>query len=281
MAVTLPSIAVLGAGAMGGAVLSGLLKPGVLVDGSITVTTSTEASAAALRSSKVTALSTEMDAAANRRAVIGARIVVVAVKPLKVAGLLSDIADSLDNGAIVVSVAVGVTTATMEALVACTVLRAMPNTPASIGRGVTGVAAGSRATQAEVDVVAALFGTVGTVLVVPEDQIDALSTISGSGPAYVFYLVEQLTATAVNLGFTAAEAATMVQETFLGASELLAASDLTPTELRRQVTSPNGTTERAVAVLQAADLAALFDRATAAALARAKELAAGGSQLPS
>jgi pyrroline-5-carboxylate reductase len=111
-------------------------------------------------------------------------------------------------------------------------------------------------------------------VVVPESQIDALSTISGSGPAYVFYLIEQLTSTAESMGFSPADAATLVSTTFLGASELLAASGSAPAELRRRVTSPNGTTERAIAVLEKADLKDLFDRATAAALARARELGA-------
>ena len=113
------------------------------------------------------------------------------------------------------------------------------------------------------------------VVEVPESQIDALSTISGSGPAYVFYLVEQLTRTAVNLGFTPAQAAELVTGTFLGSVELLVASGKEPEELRRQVTSPNGTTQRAIAELEKADLTGLFDRATASALARAKEMAEG------
>jgi pyrroline-5-carboxylate reductase len=113
------------------------------------------------------------------------------------------------------------------------------------------------------------------VLEVPEAKVDALSTISGSGPAYVFLLIEQLTRTAVGLGFSPEEAAVMVNDTFLGASELLAATGEHPAELRRRVTSPKGTTERAIAVLEEADLSELFDRATAAALARNRELAQG------
>ena len=120
-----------------------------------------------------------------------------------------------------------------------------------------------------------LFETVGQVLVVPESQLDPLSTISGSGPAYVFYLIEQLTAAAVDKGFTPEQAAVMVQGTFRGASELLASSGEDPAELRRRVTSPKGTTERAIAVLEASDLKQVFDAATDAALARARELAAG------
>jgi pyrroline-5-carboxylate reductase len=277
MSVTLPSITILGAGSMGGAILSGLLQPSVVVQGGIRVTNRTEAKAAALRSDAVQSLATEDDADANRSAVLGASVVLVGVKPAMVPDLLREIADSIAPGAIVISVAAGVTTASMEALLPSTVsvLRAMPNTPAIVGRAVTGLSAGSRSTPEDLALAAAVFDTVGEVVEVPEEKIDALSTVSGSGPAYVFYLVEQLTAAAVDLGFTPEQAARLVNGTFLGASELLVSSGEAPAELRRRVTSPKGTTERAVAELEKADLKALFDRATAAALARARELAAG------
>lgn len=277
--VDLPSIAFLGAGSMARAVLAGLLQPHVTVAGGIRATNRSEARAAEFADEpRVTAYSTETDAAANRRAVDGAKLVVVAVKPAMVPDLLDEIADALEPGAIVVSVAAGVTVATFEAHLPAhvSVVRTMPNTPAVVGRGVTGVSAGTRSTEEDLALVVSLFETVGEVLVVPESQLDALSTVSGSGPAYVFLLIEELTKTAIAKGFTPEQAATMVQGTFRGASELLAASDDDPAELRRRVTSPKGTTERAIAVLQAADLAALFDRATDAALARARELAAGG-----
>ena len=202
---------------------------------------------------------------------------VVAVKPAMVPDLLREIADALEPGTIVVSVAAGVTVATFESLLpeSVAVIRSMPNTPAVVGRAVTGVSAGTRSSAEDLALAVQLFETVGDVIVVPEEQIDALSTISGSGPAYVFYLIEQLTATAVDKGFTPEQAALMVEGTFRGASELLAASDVGPAELRRRVTSPKGTTERAIAVLEEAHLAEVFDRATDAALARARELAAG------
>jgi len=275
MTVTLPTIAILGTGSMGGAILAGLLSPEVVVEGGIRVTNRSVEKAEALRSATVTSLATSVDPDANRVAVRGAKIVLVGVKPAMVPDLLREVADSLEPDAIVVSVAAGVTIATMESLVAGSVLRSMPNTPSVVGKGVTGLAAGTRSNDDDLAVVRALFETVGDVLVIPESQIDALSTISGSGPAYVFFLIEQLTRTAVGLGFTDEQAATMVNGTFIGSTALLAASQSTPTELRVQVTSPKGTTERAVAELEAADLSALFDRATAAALARAEELAKG------
>ena len=165
----------------------------------------------------------------------------------------------------------------MEAVLpdSVSVIRSMPNTPAIVGRAVSGLARGSRATGDQLQTAIGLFETVGKVLVVDESQIDALSTVSGSGPAYVFYLIEQLTEAARGLGFTEEQTKVMVQETFLGASELLAVSGKSPEELRKQVTSPNGTTMRAVAVLEDAELAATFQKATAAALARAKEISAG------
>ncbi|AWB94492.1 pyrroline-5-carboxylate reductase [Agromyces badenianii] len=276
--VRLPAIAFLGAGSMARAILTGLLAPGIEIDGGIRATNRSAEKAAELASLPgVVSSATETDAAANRTAVAGAKLVVVAVKPAMVPALLEEIADALEPGAIVVSVAAGVTVSTFESLLpeSVAVIRSMPNTPAVVGRAVTGVAAGTRSTDADLALAVALFETVGEVLVVPEEQIDALSTISGSGPAYLFYLIEQLTATAIDKGFTPEQAAVMVEGTFRGASELLAASDAGPAELRRRVTSPKGTTERAVAVLEEAALKQTFDRATDAALARARELAAG------
>ena len=271
----LPSIAILGAGSMGGAILTGLLAPEVTVEGGIRVTNRSEAKASALRHEGVSSFATDVDADANLTAVSGAKLVVVGVKPAMVAALLQQIAPALDVDAIVISVAAGVTTTSMEGFVSQVVVRAMPNTPSTVRRGVTGVSAGSRASAQDVALASTLFALVGEVLVLPESQIDALSTVSGSGPAYVFLLMEEFTRAAMLHGFAESDARMLVEQTFLGASELLAAGTDSPAELRRRVTSPNGTTERAIAVLHDADLADLFGRATAAALTRARELAAG------
>jgi pyrroline-5-carboxylate reductase len=260
---------------MGGAILSGLLSPGVEVDGGIRVTNRTEAKAERLRGDGVQSWATEEDPIANARAVDGAGVVLLGVKPAGITELLASVSAALSPDAIVISVAAGVRIAALEAATGRPVLRAMPNTPALVGKGVTGLAAGTRVTDDQLNLARTLFETIGDVLVVPEQQIDALSTISGSGPAYVFFLIEELTRTAEGLGFSSEEARLMVERTFLGASALLEHTGEEPAELRRRVTSPKGTTERAIAELQAADLKATFDRATSAALARAKELAAG------
>ncbi len=262
---------------MGKAILAGLIKSGFDA-ANITVTTKSDASADALNAEfGVLAFALENGDDANQMAVAGADVVLIAVKPAYVSETLVGVADNLDDNALVISVAAGITTEAMQAVTPddVAVVRAMPNTPAIVGRAITGLAAGSRATKANLETAIALFETVGQTITVDESQIDALSTISGSGPAYVFYLIEQFTAAAQSMGFGAEQAALMVNETFLGASLLLEASQKTPAELRKQVTSPNGTTERAIAALESAKFQATFEAATAAALARAREIANG------
>jgi pyrroline-5-carboxylate reductase len=273
----LPSIAIIGAGSMGGAILQGLVRSG-LASAGVTVTNRTRAKADQLaRLDGVTSIALEDRPDGNAEAAASARVVLIGVKPAMVPDLLRDLAPHLAPGTVVVSLAAGVTIATFEALLGpdTAVLRSMPNTPAVVGAAVTGLAAGTTASADDVAVVRALFETVGTVVEVPESQIDALSTISGSGPAYFFLLVEEFTRAAVGKGFALAEARLMAEQTFIGAAALLAASDVDPAELRRRVTSPKGTTERAIAVLQAAHLDDVFAEATDAALARARQLAAG------
>jgi pyrroline-5-carboxylate reductase len=151
----------------------------------------------------------------------------------------------------------------------------MPNTPSHIGRGVTGIAGGASAGEEAVATVRRLFETVGEVLVVREDQINDVAAVSGSGPAYVYLYAEHMIAAARRLGFDADQARLLVQQTIAGAAELMVRSDDEPEQLRRNVTSPKGTTERAVEVLQAADWGALFDRALAANVRRSEELERG------
>lgn len=278
MADSLPSLAFLGAGSMGGAILHGVVASGIQVDGGIVATNRTAEKAATLDGfENVTAIALEENPAGNTDAAASARIILVGVKPHMVPDLLREIAPVLRDDAIVVSLAAGVTLATFAQHLGpdAHVIRSMPNTPSTVGKGVTGLAAGDAATDEDLAAVRRLFELVGAVVEVPEDKIDALSTISGSGPAYVFLLIEELTKAAIGKGFDEADARLMAEQTFIGATALLAASGDAPAELRRRVTSPKGTTERAVAVLQNANLDEVFTKATDAALARAREMAAG------
>jgi pyrroline-5-carboxylate reductase len=223
----------------------------------------------------LTSFATDHQPNANALAVEGAEIVIVAVKPAFVIEVLDEIREAISKDALVISVAAGVQIKTMEDHLPATVsvIRAMPNTPAVIQKGVTGISKGSRVTDDQLAVATSLFEAVGKTLVIPEEQIDALSTISGSGPAYVFYFIEEFINTALSHGFSQEDAYLMVSQTFLGASELLVQTQGDPAELRRQVTSPNGTTMKAIAILQEGNLHDLFLKATSAALARAKEIA--------
>lgn len=278
MAESLPSLAFLGAGSMGGAILHGVVASGIHVDGGIVATNRTAQKAASLDGLEgVTAIALEDTPSGNTDAAASARIILVGVKPAMVPDLLREIAPSLREDAIVVSLAAGVTLATFAEGLGdgVRVIRSMPNTPATVGKAVTGLAAGAAATPDDLALVRQLFELVGAVVEVPEEKIDALSTISGSGPAYVFLLIEELTKAAIGKGFDEADARLMAEQTFIGATALLVASGEEPAELRRRVTSPKGTTERAVMVLQDAHLDEVFAEATDAALARAKELAEG------
>ncbi|MFS0714169.1 pyrroline-5-carboxylate reductase [Microbacterium sp. 2P01SA-2] len=275
--VALPPIAILGAGSMGGAVLSGLVASGAAAGG-VTVTNRTAEKAAALADLPgVTSVALADAPTGNTDAAAAADVVLIGVKPAMVPDLLREIAPVLRPGAVVVSLAAGVTIDTFADILGAevAVIRSMPNTPAVVGKAVTGLAAGPAASDDHRATVRSLFETCGVVVEVPEAQIDALSTISGSGPAYVFLLIEELTRAAIGKGFAEPEARVMAEQTFIGAAALLDASGEDPAELRRRVTSPKGTTERAIAVLQEARLDDVFARATDAALARARELAAG------
>jgi pyrroline-5-carboxylate reductase len=267
-------IAIIGTGSMGKAILAGLVQSGTK-PANIRVTTKTQTSADSIFSTHgVQAISLEKDAAANAAAVKGAELVILAVKPNLILETLKDLATELKPGSLVVSVAAGITTEAMEEVLGgqVAVVRAMPNTPSVLGLGVTGISAGSNVSKDQLELAVKLFSSVGKVLVVDESKIDALSTISGSGPAYVFYFAEKLVSAAKSLGFSDQEASMMVKETFLGSATLLATSTSSPEELRQQVTSPNGTTMQATGRFDAADLEKVFIEATEAALARAKEL---------
>jgi pyrroline-5-carboxylate reductase len=268
------TVAILGAGSMGTAILAGMIKAHIKPEHVKVTARRVESAEALAKKFGVTAYATSYQPNANSLAVGGAQVVLLSVKPTYVVEVLDQIKEVIAKDALVISVAAGVTTATIEEHLpeSVAVIRAMPNTPALIKLGVTGISVGSRASQEQLAIATELFTGVGKTLVIPEEQIDALSTISGSGPAYVFYFIEEFIRTAVAQGFSDDEAYLMVSQTFLGASELLVQTHGDPADLRRQVTSPNGTTMKAVAVLEEGNLHDLFFKATTAALQRAREI---------
>lgn len=268
----LPPVAVLGGGSMGSAILAGLSAAGVP---DLRATTRTRASLARYDGTAVVATALEDDPAANEAAVAGAGIVISGVKPVGTADLLRAIGPALAPGAVVVSLAVGTPLADLEAALpaGAAAMRAMPNTPVRVRRGVTGLARGTAVPDEGAAAVETLFGLLGEVVLLDDARVDLISTISGSGPAYVYLLLERFADAAVGLGFARDEAERTVAQTFAGALALQEATGESPAALRRGVTSPNGTTAAAVAVFEERDLGGLIAAALAGAVRRADEIA--------
>ena len=202
-------------------------------------------------------------------------VLVVAVKPQQIEDVLTDLGVALDGSAlrpVVLSVAAGVATNRIEQFLpsAVPVVRAMPNTPMTVGAAVTAIAGGAAATEHDLRLVESVLESVGEVLRVPEDQLDAVTAVSGSGPAYVFLVAEMMLDAAMTLGLDRATADRLVTGTLAGASAML--GDVDPVDLRAAVTSPAGTTAAALEVFEQSDIRRTFRGALAAARDRSLEL---------
>ncbi len=218
----------------------------------------------------------------NVDAVTGADTVVLVVKPQDMTALLDEIAPALDPVALVVSLAAGVATTTIEQrLPAGTpVVRVMPNTPAQVDEGMAAISAGSAATATHLARVETILSATGRVVVVPERYQDAVTAISGSGPAYLFFVVEAMIEAGVHLGLPRDVSTELVVQTMLGSAKLLRESGEHPTVLRERVTSPGGTTAAAVRELEDHKVRAAFLSAIEAAHDRSRALAAVARQDP-
>ncbi|GMA24649.1 pyrroline-5-carboxylate reductase [Luteimicrobium album] len=265
-----PRLAVLGTGVMGEAVLAGALAGGWSAD-DVVATVRRPERAAQLEQAHGVATTTD-----NVEAVRGAGLVLVGVKPKDVGALLHEVGGALEPGAVVVSLVAGLPTAAFEAVLPddTPVVRTMPNTPAQIGAGVTAISPGTRATDDHLALVERLLAGTGLVVRVAEKDQDAVSAVSGSGPAYVFYVVDALAEAGVLLGLTRQVALQVATQSVLGAGRLLDETGEHPAILREKVSSPGGTTVRALARLDAGGVRAAFLDALQAAHARSAEIAA-------
>jgi pyrroline-5-carboxylate reductase len=199
------------------------------------------------------------------------------VKPGDVADTLEAACSALPRTTLVLSIAAGVTIATLEASApGRPVVRAMPNTPALVGLGISAIAPGASATEQHLELAEQLLRAVGVVVRVDEPQLDAVTGLSGSGPAYVMLVAEALTEAGVLAGLPRAIAAELVKQTLLGSSTLLVQSDDGPEALRAAVTSPGGTTAAGLRELEARGVRAAFLDAVAAATERSRELGRQG-----
>ena len=204
-------------------------------------------------------------------------VVVLAVKPQVVREALAPLREHLTEHHVLISILAGTTIHTLESLLnpGVRVIRCMPNTPMAIGAGMAALAAGSAASEADLATAEAIFAPAAEVLRVNEDRMDAITAVSGSGPAYLFRFAEAQLAAAEALGFTTEEARLLVGQTLKGSIDyLLSQPEFPAARLREQVTSPGGTTAAALQVLEEADFGDLINRALAAAAARSRELAA-------
>lgn len=264
------TIAVLGGGVMGGAIAAGAVASGWPA-AQVTVADKNADSLAALASAHGVATTHDLAGAAA-----GADIVVFAVKPQDAAVALDAFAGSMRPGAMLLTVAAGLPASFYEArLPAGTpVVRAMPNTPALIGKGATGIAPGAHATTEHVTLAAAVLRATGLVVEVTEEQIVAVGTVSGSGPAYFYAFVEAMIEAGIMQGLDRELTTDLAIQTFIGAAALLESSDAGPSELRERVSSKGGTTLAALGAMSDAGLQTVVSVGMQAAERRTLELAA-------
>jgi pyrroline-5-carboxylate reductase len=265
-------IAVLGAGTIGESLIGGLLSSGWRQPGEIVATGRRPERLAELaeKHGVETTLS-------NVEAVANAAIVVIAVKPQDFAVLLGEVGPSLSPGQTVLSVAAAIPTALIESRVTAgvPVVRAMPNAPAVVHEGIAGVCAGAHADDAHLALAEEVLAHLGAVVRVPESYMDAVTAVSGSGPAYFALLSEAMIEAGILLGLSREVSTDLVIQTMLGTAKLLRDEKMHPVELREAVTSPGGTTIRAIRELERAGVRAAFLNAIQAAMERSRELASG------
>lgn len=264
------TVAVIGVGAMGEALVSGLLGAG-WEPGDVALCVRR------LQRRDELAHKTGCTVSLDPLETIGGRdVIVVAVKPRDVTVVLKSLAGAVEETQTVISLAAGVTTQAYETqLGSVPVVRAMPNTPALVREGVTGIAPGNHAGAHHLAVAQEILGAVGTVRVMEEALLDAVTAVSGTGPAYVFLLAEALTEAAMREGLARDVAEGFVHQTIRGAGHLLTDTDKSAAELRYEVTSPGGTTAAAMHVLEEKGFRAVVEDAVRAAAIRARELGGG------
>ena len=263
------SIAFIGAGNMAGALIRGLLGTNTVAPERIVASDVDTARLEVLGSELGIRTSTD-----NAEAVRGADVVVLATKPQVLAQALPGVAAALEPDALLISIAAGVSSKLIERLSpeGARVVRTMPNTPALVGAGATAIAAGTHATPSDLDLAETLFRSVGVCVRVPEAQIDAVTGLSGSGPAYVFATIEALRDAGVREGLEEELALTLASQTVYGAARLLLEQDESPATLRERVTSPGGTTRAGLDALASAGFAETIAGAVRAATRRSVEL---------
>jgi pyrroline-5-carboxylate reductase len=267
----IPQIAFIGAGNMASSIIGGLIESGHPAS-RISAADPYPPSLEKLQA--IAAVSVSQD---NATAVAGADVIILAVKPQVMADATASIAASVQaTGAVSISIAAGVTIAAMQQRLGsgAAIIRCMPNTPALLGSGASALYANNCASERQKDYAQTILGAVGiTSWLDTEAELDAITALSGSGPAYFFLFMEAMIEAGIELGLKRDTATAMAKQTALGASRMALESDVDLIELRRRVTSPGGTTERAVESFEQNGIRTLVQKAMQAASDRAKEMA--------
>jgi len=260
-------IGFVGAGNMGEALIRGLVGGKVVRPSNLWISEPDAARRARLvKSYRVRAAKDNADLA--RRC----DVILLAVKPQLLPAVLAAIAPVAGRAKLVVSIAAGVTLGSLEAALKARLVRTMPNTPALVGEGATAIAWGRGITAADKALIGKLFGAVGTTVEIPEGLMDAVTGLSGSGPAYVFTVIQALADGGVQAGLPRATALLLAAQTVLGAAQMVLATGAHPLQLRDQVASPGGTTISGIAELEERGVHGALMAAVRAATARSKEL---------
>ncbi len=262
-------VSIIGGGNMGEVLARGIISAGLTDAGSVTVSDVAGERLDYLKG-KYGVNVTE----SNRKALEDAAIVILAVKPQNMGGLLRELSDFIGGDELFVSIAAGIPLRFLEENlgVKARVIRVMPNTPALIGAGAAALAAGNYATENDLALARGIFDSVGMTVVVKEELIDAVTGLSGSGPAYGFMIIEALKEGGVRMGLDEDTALTLAAQTLLGAAKLCLVGDKTPSELTDMVTSPGGTTIEGIKALKKGKLKETLISAVEAATSRSKEL---------
>jgi pyrroline-5-carboxylate reductase len=265
-------IAFIGAGSMAEAFISGILENSLIDRKNVWVTNNSNAERLKRINDRY-GVRTTYDL---KELFEGAEIVVLSMKPKDAAAAIQDIREYLTQEMLVVSVLAGVSMSTIETLarLPIAVVRAMPNTSAAVGKSATAVAVNERVTSEQIELMKDLFGTVGLTTFVEEEQLDAVTGLSGSGPAYIYYLIEAMEKSAVEVGLDKDMASELIVQTLIGAAEMVKNSTKSSEQLRRDVTSPGGTTEAGVKVLEDHQVQQAFISCIKAATAQSKKMGA-------
>ncbi len=262
------TIAVIGAGNMAEAIISGLINTNAVYPGSIIASDKNKE-----RLSYMAEKYGIKTSGSNYGAVKNSDIVILAVKPQNLNELKDDF--DLKVGKLIISILAGTPTSKLERVLGeinARIVRVMPNTPAIVGKGMSAITGGKNATADDIEITKFIFDKLGEVIVVPEPMFDLVTGVSGSGPAYVFYFAQALRDAAIQFGMEPDQAYLLARQTIYGSAELMSASTDSPEELRRKVTSKGGTTERGVAVLEEYNLGDIILKTVEAAMMRSREL---------